>query len=116
VPATASSPSVFAPIESWLDSAPFHVALQAFAAAALVVWFATVLRMHRDARRRIARRWLAALASLLGLVPFVGPLLWTLVRPPEPMLEVLQRELEMRAFAAALGRDAADGVSLTTRR
>lgn len=101
VPATPT-PSAFGPLQSWLHSSAFHLGVETLAGALAVLWAATAIRVHRDARRRLGSRWLVAIATLLGLVPFVGAALWLLLRPPEPRAEALQRELEIRAFELSL--------------
>src|SRR4029453_3513758 len=43
--------------------------------------------------------WLVAMATLIGLVPpFIGALVYLLLRPPEYLEEVRERELEIRAM------------------
>jgi len=74
-------------------------------AAAFVVlfWFATAFWVWKDARRRIGNKALVALATLLGLVvPFVGPLIYMLFRPPEYLEDVRERQLEIRAIERRL--------------
>jgi hypothetical protein len=75
------------------------------AGAALVVvlfWIATVFWVWKDARRRIGNRGLVALATLLGCVPFLGPVIYMLFRPPEYLDDVRERELEIRAIERRL--------------
>ena len=43
-------------------------------------------------------------ATLLGLVPLVGPLVYVLVRPPETLEERRARRTELRALEAELAR------------
>jgi hypothetical protein len=64
-----------------------------------VFWLAVAVWVYKDARRRIDDPWLVAMATLIGLVPpFVGALVYLLLRPPEYLEEVRERELEIRAM------------------
>jgi Double zinc ribbon len=64
-----------------------------------VFWLAVAVWVYKDARRRIEDPWLVAMATLIGLVPpFVGALVYLLLRPPEYLEEVRERELEIRAM------------------
>ncbi len=72
-----------------------------------VFWLASAYWVYKDARRRIEDPWLVAMATLLGLVPpFVGPLFYLFLRPPEYLEDVRERELEIRAMEERLGRSA----------
>jgi hypothetical protein len=68
-------------------------------------WLASVYWVNKDARRRIEDPWLVATATLVGLVvPFFGPLIYMLFRPPEYLADVRERELEMKAMEERLAR------------
>ena len=53
---------------------------------------------------RIEDPWLVAFASVLGLVPYIGPLVYMLFRPPEYLEDVRERELEIKAMEDRLSR------------
>jgi Double zinc ribbon len=72
-----------------------EVAVVAFAA---VFWLASAFWTYKDARRRVGDPALVALAALVGLVPYVGPLVYMLFRPPEYLEDVRERELEIKAM------------------
>jgi hypothetical protein len=64
-----------------------------------VFWAAIAVWVYKDARRRIEDPWLVAMATILGLVPpFLGALVYLLLRPPEYLDEVRERELEIKAM------------------
>jgi hypothetical protein len=64
-----------------------------------VFWLAVAVWVYKDARRRVEDPWLVAMATLIGLVPpFIGALVYLLLRPPEYLEEVRERELEIRAM------------------
>jgi len=67
-----------------------------------VFWIGLAFWVNRDARRRIDDGWLIGTATLVGLVPFIGPLVYLLFRPPETLAEVRAREIEVRALETRL--------------
>ncbi|MCD6726913.1 MAG: zinc ribbon domain-containing protein [Solirubrobacteraceae bacterium] len=68
-----------------------------------VIWLALVWYTLSDARRRLDDGVLIASAVLAALVfPFIGALVYTIVRPPEYLEDVRERELEMEAARARL--------------
>src|ERR671915_323371 len=69
----------------------------------VVVWLALVYWTYSDARRRVVDPmiiWTSAAASFF--FPFVGTLVYMIVRPPEFLEDVRERELEMTAAEARL--------------
>jgi RNA polymerase subunit RPABC4/transcription elongation factor Spt4 len=68
----------------------------------VVVWLALVFWTFADARRRIDDPMLVACATLAALFPFVGTIVYAIVRPPEYLDDVRLRELEMQAAEARL--------------
>lgn len=73
---------------------------------AAVFWLASAYWTVKDARRRIDDSWLLVLAALVGLVPYVGPLVYMLFRPPEYLEDVRERELEIKAMEERLSHHA----------
>ena len=69
-----------------------------------VFWLSIAFWVFKDARRRIEDPWLVGMATLLGLVPFVGPIIYMLFRPPEYLEDVRERELEIKAMEERLSR------------
>jgi Double zinc ribbon len=63
----------------------------------VVVWLALVYWTYADARRRIADQMLVGCAALAALFPFVGTIVYMIVRPPEYLDDVRERDLELRA-------------------
>jgi hypothetical protein len=68
----------------------------------IVIWAALVFWTYADARRRIDDPMLVACATAASLFPFVGTIVYTIVRPPEYLDDVRLRELEMTAAEARL--------------
>jgi hypothetical protein len=73
-------------------------------AVAAIFWVASAYWTVKDARRRIDDSWLLVLAALVGLVPYIGPLVYMLFRPPEYLEDVRERELEIKAMEERLSR------------
>jgi hypothetical protein len=68
----------------------------------VVIWLALVYWTFADARRRIADPLLIACATAASLFPYVGTIVYMIVRPPEYLDDVRERELEMQAAEARL--------------
>jgi hypothetical protein len=68
----------------------------------VVVWLALVYWTYADARRRIADPMLVGCATAASLFPFVGTIVYMIVRPPEYLEDVREREIEMQAAEARL--------------
>ncbi len=69
-----------------------------------IVWLALVYWTFADARRRIDDNVLVGVATVASLVPFVGALVYMIVRPPEYLDDVHERELEIEAAQARLAQ------------
>ena len=68
----------------------------------VVIWLSLVYWTYADARRRIADRMLVGCAAAASLFPFVGTIVYMIVRPPEYLEDVRERELEIQAAQARL--------------
>ena len=63
----------------------------------VVVWIALVAWTFLDARRRIEDPVLVACATGASLFPFVGTIVYAILRPPEFLEDARERQLEIRA-------------------
>jgi RNA polymerase subunit RPABC4/transcription elongation factor Spt4 len=95
---------VTASLHTVFHSTAFVVTRDIVLAALVALWLGLAYRTHRDAERRIDDGWLVAVATVLGLVPVAGPLLYLLFRPPETLEETHARHVEIRAIEERLGR------------
>jgi hypothetical protein len=69
----------------------------------VAVWFALVFWTFADARRRIDDQMLVGCATAASFFfPFVGTIVYAIVRPPEYIEDVRERELEIAAAQARL--------------
>jgi hypothetical protein len=63
----------------------------------IVVWIALIAWTFLDARRRIKDPVLVACATGASLFPFVGSIVYSILRPPEFLEDARERDLEIRA-------------------
>src|SRR3954447_15613577 len=63
----------------------------------VVVWLALIAWTYLDARRRIRDPVLIACATGASLFPFVGTIVYAILRPPEFIDDARERDLEIRA-------------------
>ncbi|MEA2457760.1 MAG: hypothetical protein QOC95_732 [Thermoleophilaceae bacterium] len=69
----------------------------------IAIWAALVFWTYADARRRIEDPMLIGCAAAASLFfPFVGTIVYMIVRPPEYIDDVRERELEIAAASARL--------------
>jgi len=68
----------------------------------VVMYFALVWWTYSDAQRRIEDPMIVACATAASLFPFVGTIVYLIVRPPEYLEDVRERELEIAAAEARL--------------
>ena len=94
----------FGSVHDFFHSSTWYVIRNLALFFVLVFWLATVYWVYKDARRRIVDSLLVWVSTLLGVVPFIGPLIYMLFRPPEYIADVRERELEIRAMEERLAR------------
>jgi len=66
------------------------------------VWVALVVFTFIDARRRISDPFLIGCATAASLFPFVGTVVYTIVRPAEFLEDVRERDIEMKSSETEL--------------
>jgi hypothetical protein len=94
----------FESISDFFDSglwSAMSVLLQVFV---VLLWVALVYWTYQDARRRIESPPLVAACTALSvLIPYLGTVIYLIVRPPEYLDEARERELELLALEQRLG-------------
>ena len=86
-----------------IDSDGLNTAIKLLGVFLIVVWLALVYWTFADARRRIADPLIVGCCAIASLIfPFVGTVVYMIVRPPEYLDDVRERELEMQAAEARL--------------
>jgi Double zinc ribbon len=86
-----------------IKSSSFSVAIDLLIVFLAVIYIALIYWTYADARRRIEDPLLIGCAAAAALFPFVGPIVYVILRPPEYLEDVRERELEMQAAEARLG-------------
>jgi len=85
-----------------IENDALNLAVNVLILVLVVVWLALVYWTYADARRRIGDPLLVACATAASLFPFVGTVVYLIVRPPEYLEDVRERELEIQAAEARL--------------
>jgi RNA polymerase subunit RPABC4/transcription elongation factor Spt4 len=94
----------FSGIHDFFNSGTWLVIRNLLLFIVVLFWLSTVYWVYKDARRRVEDPWLMWTAVALGVIPFVGPLIYMLFRPPEYLDDVRERELEIKAMEERLAR------------
>ena len=79
-------------------------AIAALAVLAVVFWIGLAYWVNKDARRRIHHPSLVGVATVVGLVPYVGPVVYLLFRPAETRDEARSRRAELAALEAQVAQ------------
>jgi hypothetical protein len=82
-----------------------NLAVQLVLLVLVALWLALAFWTYADARRRIDDPMLVACAAAGSLFfPFVGAIVYAIVRPPEYLDDIRERELEIAAAEARLAQ------------
>src|SRR5207237_2719299 len=82
-----------------------NLAVQRLMLVLIALWLALAFWTYADARRRIEDQMLVACAATAAFFfPFVGAIVYAIVRPPEYLGDVRERELEIAAAEARLAQ------------
>ncbi len=95
--------SGFGSVHDFFHSSTWYVTRNLAILLVLVFWVATIYWVNKDARRRIGDPLLVWVSTTLGILPFIGPLIYMLFRPPEYLEDVRERALEIKAIEKRLG-------------
>src|SRR6202167_5851012 len=85
-----------------IESSGLTLAIDLLILFAAILYLSLLYWTYADARRRIADPLLIGCATAASLFPFVGTIVYMIVRPPEYLDDVRERELEMQAAEARL--------------
>jgi Double zinc ribbon len=85
-----------------IESSGLNLAVDLLILFVVVLYLALVYWTYTDARRRILDPMLIGCATAASLFPFVGTIIYMVLRPPEYLEDVRERELEMQAAEARL--------------
>jgi hypothetical protein len=87
-----------------IKSSGLNLAVNLLIVFLVIIWLALVWWTYADARRRIADPVLVGCATAAALFPYVGAIVYAIVRPPEYLDDVRERDLEMQAAEARLAQ------------
>jgi hypothetical protein len=80
-----------------INSGGLNLAIDLLIVFLVVLYLALIYWTYSDARRRIGDPVLVLCAAVVSLFPFVGPVVYIILRPPEFIEDVRERELEVHA-------------------
>jgi hypothetical protein len=86
-------------LASFISSGTARAIINGLGFFGFVLWLSLGYWTYKDAKRRVEDPLLIGLSTLVALViPFVGPFIYMLFRPPEYLEDVRERELEIKAM------------------
>jgi hypothetical protein len=85
-----------------IESSGLSLAVDLLILFVAVFYLSLIYWTYADARRRIHDPMLIGCATAASLFPFVGTIVYMILRPPEYIEDVRERELEMQATEARL--------------
>jgi hypothetical protein len=80
-----------------IDDGSLNLAINLLILVLVIVWLSLVYWTWADARRRIADPVLVTTATAASLVPFIGTVIYSILRPPEFLADAREREVETQA-------------------
>ncbi|HEX9481790.1 MAG TPA: zinc ribbon domain-containing protein [Solirubrobacteraceae bacterium] len=85
-----------------IESSGLNLAVDLLILFVAVLYLSLIYWTFADARRRIEDPILIYCATAAAVFPFVGPIIYVVLRPPEYLEDVHERELETQAAEARL--------------
>ncbi len=85
-----------------IESSGLSLVIDLLIVFVVVLYLSLIYWTYMDARRRIVDPMLIGCATAASLFPFVGTIIYIVLRPPEYLDDVHERELEMHAAEARL--------------
>src|SRR5437764_10986786 len=85
-----------------IESSGLNLVIDLLILFAVVLYLSLIYWTYADATRRIVDPMLIGCATAASLFPFVGTIIYLILRPPEYLEDVRERELEIQAAGARL--------------
>jgi hypothetical protein len=85
-----------------IESSGLNLVIDLLILFAVVLYLSLIYWTYADARRRILDPMLVGCSTAASLFPFVGTIVYMILRPPEYLEDVHERELETQAAEARL--------------
>jgi hypothetical protein len=93
---TPSNDDPFESISNFFDSGLWSAASLLLQVFAVALWLALVYWAYQDARRRLTSQSLIVASGAVSFfIPFLGPIIYLVLRPPEYLEEARERQLEV---------------------
>jgi hypothetical protein len=106
----------FEGISAFFDSPLWSVASLLLQVFFILLWAALVYWTYQDAKRRIREpAFIAGSVALSLLIPYLGAIIYLIVRPPEYLVEERERELELLALEQRLSPEDEEGRAMVGR-
>ena len=80
-----------------IDNSGINLGITFVILSLVAIWIALIVFTYSDARRRISDPFLIACSTAASFFPYVGTIVYTVLRPPEFLDDVNERETEMKA-------------------
>ena len=80
-----------------IEDGSLNLAVNLLILVLIVVWLSLVYWTWADARRRVSDPVLIVTATAASLIPFIGTIVYTILRPPEYLADAREREVETQA-------------------
>ncbi|MCL2770053.1 MAG: zinc ribbon domain-containing protein [Solirubrobacterales bacterium] len=87
-----------------IESSGVNLVINLLIVFVAVAWLALIWWTYTDAQRRIADPMLVGCAVAASLFPFVGTMVYAILRPPEYLEDVHERDVELRAAEVRLAQ------------
>jgi hypothetical protein len=87
-----------------INSSGLNLAIDLLGLFVVVLYLSLIYWTYADARRRIVDPMLVVCSVVVSLFPFVGTIVYIILRPPEYLEDVRERELEMQAAEVRLAQ------------
>ncbi len=85
-----------------IDNTGINLGITFLILALVAIWIALIVFTFSDARRRISDPFLIGCATAASFFPYVGTIVYTILRPPEFLDDVNERETEMKSSETRL--------------
>ena len=85
-----------------ISNGPANLVASLLVLSLVAIWLSLIYWTYEDARRRIEDPMLVWIFTAWSLFPFIGTLIYLIIRPPEYLEDVREREIETNAAEARL--------------
>jgi hypothetical protein len=87
-----------------INSSGLNLAIDVLIIFVVVLYFSLIFWTYKDAKRRVADPVLVMAAVVASLFPYVGTIIYIILRPPEYLEDIREREIETHAAEVRLAQ------------